>query len=221
MRKALLAALLTSFLLLANEWMPCGQWNACGILQTDILSLRGEKCRFKLNVRGDKAFQAILYSAENRRVQTLARLSDGFPHGKSTVSAQLPPRIKRGFLRFEGAKFSWDAVFEQYLADVDRWELLQEAKKTEEYLPFGNWCGEEPTEKEVRISIPSTHWKITAKTAEGGRLRVELTTPDGVCLYRDNLFSQNTERVSWGHQKGDFILKISAEGPWSVAIEMN
>lgn len=222
MSKTIIAVLFSAMLLLANEWMSCGTWGAIGVLQTDILPLRGEKCRLKLNVRGDQAFQAILYSAANKRIKGLAKLSEGLNHGKSTANAVLPQSLEHGYIRFIGEKYQWEAELEQYMAEVDRWETLQEFNKKQEFLPLGSWCGEGGEEKEIRITIPSGHWKITAKSVLAGKLFVELTTPEGDCLYRDTLFSANTTRTSWGHEKGDFILKIRAgAAPWVVTIEMN
>ncbi len=222
MSRTFWVVLLSSALLFANEWMSCGDWAACGVLQTDILPMRGEKCRLKLNVRGNQGFEAILFSAENKRVRGLAKLSEGLTHGKSTANSILPQKLKNGFIRFVGGTALWEAQLEQYLADVDRWETMQEFNKKQEYLPLGSWCGDGGEQKEIHITIPSGHWKITAKSFLAGKLSVELTSSEGVCLYRDTLFSANMTRTSWGHQKGDFILKISAGAtPWIVTIEMN
>ena len=186
----------------ASCWHQNGIWEGTGTIQTDILEFRGERWRLRYRSKNGASLRVSMHTPDGSFITNLIS-QRGLNNSQGGRSGAIDlPRMKNAYLVISGSE-AWQVSLEQYVSEVDSWELLQLAKRI------------------IEMDVPSNHWRCDIQAFGEGRLRVEVFDENGKLCYRG--IQLNAGHVkSWFHRKGHYTLKVSPmDTDWSFLVEMN
>ncbi|MBQ6471966.1 MAG: hypothetical protein IJJ33_08280 [Victivallales bacterium] len=204
----------------ASCWHQDGVWTGTGTFQTDILEFRGERWRLRYRSKTGASLRVSMHTPDGTFIANLISQS-GLNNSQGGRSGSIDlPRMKKVYLMISGSE-AWQVSLEQYVTEVDCWELMQLAKRSPALDKFGVWSGEAGMERVIELDVPSDHWRCTVKAFGQGRLRVEVFNEEGKLRYRSVQLDAGSV-YSWFHRKGHYTLKVSPmDTDWSFLVEVN
>ena len=204
----------------ASCWHADGTWVGTGTLQTDIMEFRGERWRLRYRSKTGASLKVSMYMPDGTFITNLIS-QRGLNNSQGGRSGSIDlPKMKKAYLMISGSE-AWQVSLEQYVSEVDRWELLQLAKRAPLLDRFGIWSGEAGEDRIIELDVPSSHWRCTVQAFAPGRLRVEVFDETGSLCYRGVQLAAGSVN-SWFHRKGHYTVKVSPmDTDWSFLVEMN
>jgi len=199
-------------------WKKTLTCSAIGTINTPVFKLIGDKWRIRYSSKNQGPLLVHLYNEDGTFNRTLAKFN--LVQGPKTFSGINPFGEKEVFLQIIGNEATpWVVELEQYVDEIQGWQIYRAQKQTHVLEKYGAWTGEAGEEVTIPLDIPAKHHRISYQAMEQGRLLVDVYGKDGYRKVHCYLFAAGTGH-SWLHGDGNTVIKISSIGtPWLVSVE--
>ncbi|MBR0459128.1 MAG: hypothetical protein IJJ26_07810 [Victivallales bacterium] len=201
-----------------TRWFTCGSWTTDGTFQTPLLLCRGVRWRINYRCLRRDILKIEMYDENNVRLSTPLSLKDSdITQGTTSGSIELP-KMKFVWFRIEGGR-AWTMNFEQYVSEVDAWELMQASKNPVAMARGGIWSGNAGVEREFTMPVNAEHSRILVHAFQKGHLRIDITGPDGRLAYTGASLEPGTIEA-WFHKSGTYQVRVSPmDTAWTLQLD--